>query len=353
MRDIIKDLCLAHINNYPKACEQDILKLIFQGEFGPGHLIQDEARSKKYIEEEYASVKDAGEATEFAEEIGFGFCRLHLSALDKTDLSIDTLHRLFILSALSLCGSNQGFLQKVETVKELCGDGILPFNAEKLDSVISDWQKGVYHPFRHSEAFRKAYSPAYRIIKSEYSKFIPLFSKIDNAMKHHPHVILAVDGDAAAGKTTLAGIINLIYNCNIVPMDHFFLRPEQRSEKRLAEPGGNIDYERFKNEVSDFLISSKPFSYQPFDCRIWDFGKEIFVEPNKLTVVEGSYALHPNLSDIYDIKVFLSVDKEEQMQRIVLRNGPEMSEKFRDIWIPMEKRYHQSYNIQSSCDLVF
>ena len=352
MRDAIKDLCLAHIGKYPKTNERDILKLIFQGEFGPGHLIQDEAKSKRYIEEEYTSISNA-ESSEYIEDIGFGFCRLHLCAIDKPGLSVDTLHRLFMLSALSVSGNNQSFLQKTETVKELCIDGTLPFSLEKLDAVINAWQKGGYHPFRHSEAFREAYCPAYRIIKSEYGKFITLFAKIDKAMKDLPHVILAVDGDAAAGKTTLSGILNLVYNCSIVPMDHFFLQPEQRNETRLSEPGGNIDYERFKNEVSQFLISYKPFSYKPFDCQIWGFGKEICVKPNKLTVVEGSYALHPKLSDIYNIKVFLSVDEEEQMRRIALRNGPEMSEKFRNIWIPMEKNYHKSFGIQDSCDFVF
>ena len=32
-------------------------------------------------------------------------------------------------------------------------------------------------------------------------------------------------------------------------MDDFFLRPEQRRPERFAEPGGNVDRERFAAEV--------------------------------------------------------------------------------------------------------
>lgn len=35
--------------------------------------------------------------------------------------------------------------------------------------------------------------------------------------------------------------------------DDFFLRPEQRTPERLAEPGGNLDRERMKSEVIDRL----------------------------------------------------------------------------------------------------
>ena len=73
-------------------------------------------------------------------------------------------------------------------------------------------------------------------------------------------VIIAVDGRCAAGKTYLASRIKEAINCNVIHMDHFFLRPKQRTSERLKEPGGNVDYERFTEEVMKPLKEGKAFS---------------------------------------------------------------------------------------------
>ena len=50
-------------------------------------------------------------------------------------------------------------------------------------------------------------------------------------------------------------------------MDDFFLRPEQRTLKRLAEPGGNVDWERFLSEVLVPVRQGKAAVYRPYDCQ--------------------------------------------------------------------------------------
>ena len=41
-------------------------------------------------------------------------------------------------------------------------------------------------------------------------------------------LLIAVDGRCASGKTTLAASLERETGCNVVHMDDFFLRPEQR-----------------------------------------------------------------------------------------------------------------------------
>ena len=48
-------------------------------------------------------------------------------------------------------------------------------------------------------------------------------------------------------------------------MDDFFLRPEQRTKMRLAEIGGNVDYERFYREVLIPLKKKEPFAYCTYE----------------------------------------------------------------------------------------
>lgn len=76
-------------------------------------------------------------------------------------------------------------------------------------------------------------------------------------------LIVALDGRCASGKTTLAALLLQRTGCSVVHMDHFFLRPEQRTRERLEQPGGNVDYERFLAEVLEPLRAGKDCSYRP------------------------------------------------------------------------------------------
>ena len=51
-------------------------------------------------------------------------------------------------------------------------------------------------------------------------------------------LIVALDGRCASGKTTLAALLQQQTGCSVVHMDHFFLRPEQRTRERLGGRGG-------------------------------------------------------------------------------------------------------------------
>ena len=183
-------------------------------------------------------------------------------------------------------------------------------------------------------------------------RYAPLMRRIEAHMRALPHVLLAIDGDAAAGKSTLAACLQSVYDCNLIHMDHFFLRPEQRTELRLKEPGGNVDYERFSQEVLQPLLARKAFSYRPFDCSIWDFAAEISIEPRALTIVEGAYSLHPTLAAAYHIKLFMTVEEGEQKRRIAARNGEEMARRFFEEWIPKEKAYFLHFDIENQSDFI-
>lgn len=90
-------------------------------------------------------------------------------------------------------------------------------------------------------------------------------------------LLIAVDGRCAAGKTTLAAHLQGSLSCNVIHMDHFFLRQEQRTAERLNEPGGNVDYERFLAEALLPLKQGGSFSYRPYSCQRHDFDKAISV----------------------------------------------------------------------------
>ena len=173
---------------------------------------------------------------------------------------------------------------------------------------------------------------------------------IDDLLKTGKQVVIAIDGNCTAGKTTLASVLKKEYDCNVFHMDDFFLRPEQRTAERYAQPGGNVDYERFHEEVLLPLKTEEAFSYHPFSCKTLTLSESVQVMPKQLNIVEGTYCLHPYLDDVYNLKLFLSIDPELQKQRIYQRPHHVQSRFFTD-WIPMEKLYFDFYGIPGLADI--
>ncbi len=158
---------------------------------------------------------------------------------------------------------------------------------------------------------------------------------------------------AASGKTTLAALLQEDFCCAVVHMDDFFLPGQLRTPQRLAQPGGNVHYERFAADVTPNLGRGAAFSYAPFDCRSMAYAPAVTVPSRSLTVVEGAYSLHPALGASYDLKVYLTVPREKQRARILKRSGPELCRRFLEEWVPMEDAYNAAFGIQQSCDLQF
>ncbi|MBE6665551.1 MAG: phosphoribulokinase [Ruminococcaceae bacterium] len=187
---------------------------------------------------------------------------------------------------------------------------------------------------------------------SNIETYTQLFNEIENLMKTKSSVSIAIDGGAASGKTTLAEILSKKYNAPIIHMDDFFLRPEQRTPERFAEPGGNFDRERFLREVVPYIKNSQTFSYQIFDCSKMALGDYREIPKSPLLIIEGSYSHHPDFSDIFDLCVFLSVSEKERKKRILTRNGKK-SEMFFSRWIPLENKYFEAFSIREKADFIF
>lgn len=115
--------------------------------------------------------------------------------------------------------------------------------------------------------------------------------------------ILAIDGRCAAGKTTLAGELQKTLICNVIHLDDFYLPFEKRTDERMAQPGGNIDFERLQEEILCPLKQGEVISYQPYNCHTNQFLPSRELDGGRATVVEGSYSCHPKLKDFYDLRI--------------------------------------------------
>jgi len=363
-----KELCRTltrHAQKYPRMQPCDAVKLLYQGEFGGDHQLKDggQAFLTRLREECAGTARDL--SAPLTEDIGEGWLRVFLPALDTEAFPPETLARAFVLSAQTRTGNQERFLQKLDTLCALTREGLFAFTAGELEDFLRPYIADGCPPVSHSPTYREAYHPAYRILRREYLPDplpeLPLpaeppvkavLEALRRLRESRGQVLVALDGRCAAGKTTLAARLRELCGCDVIHMDHFFLRPEQRSPARYETPGGNIDHERFLEEVLLPLSRSQPALYHPFDCGTQDFGPPLRVPPGPFLLMEGSYACHPTLRDFYDLHIFLDIDPEMQKQRILTRNIPAVAERFFSEWIPLEERYFSALEIRGHCQLV-
>ena len=156
------------------------------------------------------------------------------------------------------------------------------------------------------------------------------------------YIVIAIDGRCASGKTTLANKLAQHFHANVFHMDDYFLRKEQRTKERLSEIGGNVDRERFIEEIASKLHSDTDIVFAPFDCKTMALKEKRTVKQTHVTIIEGSYAMHPLLRKYYDYMIYLTIDPQTQQNRIYERN-PEKYDDFVNRWIPLEERYFTAY----------
>lgn len=340
-------LLLRHYQAYPKLEIADVFKFIFQSAFGCEHFVSSEADAAAYIRREHLT---AGVAE--APKTGLldgAYSRVHLSWLDA-GLSPETLARLFCLSARKEPDGRALLLEKLQVAGDLIANGELPLKYDAFDRMLGEWSAAGYPAVHHSDTFRAAYHPAYRVIANAYVEYLELLAKIDRLLSRGP-VTVAIEGGSASGKSTFSATLQAIYGCNVFHMDDFFLRPEQRTAARYAEVGGNVDRERFAHEVLRPLSAREAVCYRPFDCSRQMLGEPITVKPKPLTVVEGVYSMHPAFGRYYDLSLFLDIDAEQQRARILKRNSPALATRFFAEWIPLENAYFAGTDTKNRCDL--
>jgi len=187
--------------------------------------------------------------------------------------------------------------------------------------------------------------------KEQYQRALPILEKIAEA-EEDVNLVIAIDGRCASGKSTLAHFLSEITGAGVVHMDDFFLPLAIRTKERLSEPGGNVHYERFRQEVLPRLRSEQAFSYPKFSCDIMDIDGEREVEASKIRIVEGAYSMHPIFGQYADIRVFSDIDNETQLSRILQRNGADKLELFRNRWIPMEEYYIEKCSVLEQADIL-
>lgn len=152
-----------HAIKYPLIEPCDAVKLIYQNEFGGGHLITNKEASLSRLEKEYKVVVQSDDIP-LLEEIGDGIVRVNLAAMYANGLTIIKLNDIFVASSSIIQGTKESFIKKLNVLDKLTKEGIFTFDEFSLHAYLNDYESLGYPPVSHSKIYRDAYKPAYRVV---------------------------------------------------------------------------------------------------------------------------------------------------------------------------------------------
>lgn len=170
----------SHAARYPLMEPTDVVKLVYQSVFGGGHLITAPEASLIRLSAERAAA-DTPPGAPFI-EIGCGRARMHLASYSLSALPDALLNRMFVLSAASPTEDLPQFREALDLLITLAKSDTFHFRVDDFSNYLRDYIAFGCPIVSHSESYRRAYRPAYRVVDAEYKYLLPAILLVQRAV---------------------------------------------------------------------------------------------------------------------------------------------------------------------------
>jgi hypothetical protein len=162
-----KEFLRAHIKRRPLLRVRDVYKLIFQGVFGVGHIMGEDAYERLSEEASRISLEDHKwepliEPANPEETI----IRVNLRPFLRKKGNLRSLYEAMLESSKKE-GKKEQFMELWNNFKRLNSEEDLGFDTEQIREHDLSIEKNGIKPQHHSEPYRQAYYPAYRVVIAE------------------------------------------------------------------------------------------------------------------------------------------------------------------------------------------
>jgi hypothetical protein len=163
--DDLRRLLQLHLARRRDVQIQDVYKLLYQGVFGAEHILHNVDRARVFLEEEWerTAPNEAEVLTESVSLVG-DIIRVNISRCRAEGIHCADLWLVF-QSSNEVIG-NTGDLRNIwQEFSELSRLELLPFDHEAVLNFGRQVEQEGFPARHHSEAYRQANRPAYRVVK--------------------------------------------------------------------------------------------------------------------------------------------------------------------------------------------
>ena len=164
------------------------------------------------------------------------------------------------------------------------------------------------------------------------------------SQKNHP--IIAIDGPAGAGKTTLAHEIFLALSpkmsVNVIHMDDLYDGWDNALTEDLTQI---LKYLVLKHQ------SQESANLARYNWATNSFDANEVVTPSDLLVLEGVGSGDKSLQDQFAALIWIDIDPEIGVKRVIERDGPGVSIQMQK-WLGTQQQYFSQHSTREKADFI-
>ncbi|MEN9741231.1 MAG: hypothetical protein RIR66_187 [Actinomycetota bacterium] len=156
--------------------------------------------------------------------------------------------------------------------------------------------------------------------------------------------IIAIDGPAGSGKTTLADeLCGLLPKCTVVHMDDLYDGWNQDLITELPR--------RIETQILKPVSLGHKASFQTYDWHQDLFANTQTIDNPEFLILEGVGAANPKLKDYFALSIWVQAQQTLLLDRLIARDGQQLRDQL-VAWQVHEAEYFERLDVRSSVDLI-
>jgi uridine kinase len=173
-----------------------------------------------------------------------------------------------------------------------------------------------------------------------------LIAALADLCKEKSRPVIAIDGPAGAGKTTLAHEIFLALSnkmsVQVIHMDDLYDGWDNALSKDLSKI--------LKYVVSQHEVKS-PASIQRYNWESSSFGESEKLPVSDLLILEGVGCGVKELQDRFAALIWMEIDPEDGLKRVVNRDGLQVQDQMQK-WLRTQAEYFLQHSTREKADFI-
>ncbi|TES92223.1 MAG: hypothetical protein E3J88_01355 [Anaerolineales bacterium] len=167
--DTYRQILAVHVKRYPRLEIHDLYKLVYQGAMASEHAVSDPTQTRSRLDREVENLIE-GPVEPMIDPISEDgqILRVNLRPYVINGGSLSSLNEAFVRTA----NEHKGTVDELERywtfAISMAQDSELGFQVKVLLDFFKEMRAQGFPAAHHSEAYKKAYKPAYRVVAHEF-----------------------------------------------------------------------------------------------------------------------------------------------------------------------------------------
>ena len=173
-----------------------------------------------------------------------------------------------------------------------------------------------------------------------------LIAALSDLCKGKDRPIIAIDGPAGAGKTTLANELFLAFSTSrsvqVIHMDDLYAG----WDNALTE-----DLSKVLRYLVDQHLAKTPANIQRYNWSASTFGERETLPVVDLLILEGVGCADKEIQDQFAALIWMEIEPEDGLKRVIDRDGEQVAEQMKK-WLTTQEKYFLQHSTREKADFI-